>query len=135
MSSYAIMERRVSGGIEPETVQTQRPLPQTTLQFAGKAAEHVVGGLSGRSPYMLGIVILNLIGVAAAVFFLNLLISGQQQHLKTLVEQLKEQQTEIVTLHKQEFDQLLQLIPRGTAEPVPAGVPVPVTPLPQPGRR
>jgi len=109
--------------------QPRRELPQTTLQFAGHAAEHVVGGLSGRSPYMLGIVILNMLGIAAAIYFLNILITGQQQHLKSLLEVQQHQQSEIVTLHKQEFDALLQMIQRPTVEPAPA-LPVPVTPLP-----
>ncbi len=112
----------------------RRELPQTTLQFAGQAAEHVVGGLSGRSPYMLGIVILNMLGIAAAIYFLNILITGQQQHLKTLVDTLNAKQTEIITLHKQEFDQLLNMIPRYEPSQVAPAPSVPITPLPQ-GRR
>jgi hypothetical protein len=144
LSSYAIMERRMTGGIETETVQqtTHRPLPQTTLQFAGHAADSVVSGLSGRSPYMLGIVVLNVLGIAAAIYFLNILITGQQKHLANLLEVQEKQQTEIVTLHKQEFDMLLGMIPRYSTEPgqVPVPVPAPAPidrPLtqPTPGRR
>lgn len=118
--------------------QTQRPLPQTTLQFAGHAAESVVGGLSGRSPYMLGIVVLNMLGIAAAIYFLNILITGQQQHLKSLLEVQEKQQTEIVTLHKQEFDALLGMIQRPATDPAPAVTVPPIDrPLVQPpvGRR
>lgn len=135
-----ISERFVmSDPMQPQ--QPRRELPQTTLQFAGHAAEHVVGGLSGRSPYMLGIVILNVLGIAAAVYFLNVLITGQQQHLKTLVDTLNNKQTELIVLHKQEFDMLLGMIPRYEAQTAPAVVPptvntqtAPVIPLPQ-GRR
>lgn len=116
----------------PQSPQ-HRPLPTTTMQLAGHATTEVVEGI-GRTPLMLGVIVLNLIGVGAAVFFLNLLISGQQQHLKALLEVQDKQQTELITMHKQEFDQLLQMIPRG-GEPPPAVVPpVPITPLPQ-GRR
>lgn len=104
---------------DPTLPPPHRPLPQTTLQFAGHAAESVVGGLSGRSPYMLGIVLLNLLGIGAAIFFLNILIQGQQRHLAALLETQQRQQTEIVTLHKQEFDQLLTMIPRYEAPPAP----------------
>ena len=105
-----------------------RPLPQTTMQLAGHATTEVVQGI-GRTPLMLGVIVLNLIGVGAAVFFLNLLISGQQQHLKALLEVQDKQQTELITMHKQEFDQLLQMLPRNEP-PLP-----PVMPLPQQGGR
>jgi len=111
--------------------QPRRELPQTTLQFAGHAAESVVGGLSGRSPYMLGIVLLNMLGIAAAIYFLNILITGQQNHLKSLLELQREQQSEIVTLHKQEFDQLLNMIPRYEAPAAPS-LTAPVIPPPAP---
>jgi hypothetical protein len=121
-------ERRMS--VESETIHTQhRSLPLTSMQLAGHATTEVVQGI-GRTPLMLGVIVLNLIGVGAAVFFLNLLISGQQQHLKALLEVQDKQQTELITMHKQEFDQLLQMIPSGGAPPLP-----PVMPPPQPGQR
>jgi hypothetical protein len=113
-----IMERPMSDPAAPHP--GQRPLPQTTLQFAGHAADSVVSGLSGRSPYMLGIVVLNVLGIAAAIYFLNILITGQQKHLAALLDVQEKQQTEIVTLHKQEFDMLLQMIPRYEAQAAPA---------------
>lgn len=114
-----------------------RPLPQTTLQFAGHAADSVVSGLSGRSPYMLGIVVLNVLGIAAAIYFLNILITGQQKHLANLLEVQDKQQTELITLHKQEFDQLLGMIPRyeTPVPPTPSAAVAPITPPPQPGQR
>ena len=128
-SGVAIVEeRRMS--VESETIHTQhRTLPLTTMQLAGHATSEVVQGV-GRTPLMLGVIVLNLIGVGAAVFFLNLLISGQQQHLKALLEVQDKQQTELINMHKAEFDQLLQMIPTGNPPPLP-----PVTPLPQPGQR
>jgi hypothetical protein len=96
----------------------RRPLPQTTLQFAGHAAENVVSGLSGRSPYMLGIVLLNMLGIAAAIYFLNILIQGQQRHLNALLTQQSTQQTEILTMHKHEFDTLVAMIPRIENQPM-----------------
>jgi hypothetical protein len=114
---------------DPAPPPTHRPLPTTTMQLAGHATTEVVEGI-GRTPLMLGVIVLNLIGVGAAVFLLNLFISGQQQHLKALLEVQDKQQTELITMHKQEFDQLLQMIPRGDAPPLP-----PVMRLPQPGQR
>jgi hypothetical protein len=96
-----------------------RPLPQTTLQFAGHAAENVVSGLSGRSPYMLGIVVLNVLGIAAAIYFLNVLITGQQNHLANLLTLQQHDQEQLLLMHKDEFNQLLQMIPRAPGEPVP----------------
>jgi hypothetical protein len=113
---------------DPAPPPTHRPLPTTTMQLAGHATTEVVQGI-GRTPLMLGVIILNLIGVAAAVFFLNLLIQGQQAHLKALLEVQDKQQTELIQMHKQEFDQLLNMIPRNEP-PLP-----PVMPLPQQGGR
>ena len=94
--------------------EPRRPLPQTTLQFAGHAAENVVSGLSGRSPYMLGIVLLNMLGIpAAAIYFLNILIQGQQRHLAALLTQQSTQQTESSSCTRAEFDALLALLPEG----------------------
>jgi len=114
---------------DPAPPPTHRPLPTTTMQLAGHATTEVVQGI-GRTPLMLGVIILNLIGVGAAVFFLNLLISGQQAHLSALLAVQDKQQSEIIAMHKAEFDQLLQMIPRGDPPPLP-----PVMPLPQPGQR
>jgi hypothetical protein len=86
----------------------QRPVPQSTLQMAAMTSDAVVVGL-GKSPALLGVVVLNIAALIAAVYFLNLLISGQQQHLKALLEVQSRQQTEIVTLHKAEFDALLEM--------------------------
>ena len=68
-----------------------RPLPVSTVQLAGQATSDVVGGMA-KSPIMLGVVVINLIGIVAAVYFLNLLIAGQQ---KLFTELLNVQQTHL----------------------------------------
>jgi len=113
---------------DPAAPPQHRPLPTTTMQLAGHATTEVVEGI-GRTPLMLGVIVLNLIGVGAAVFFLNLLISGQQAHLKSLLEVQDKQQTEIITMHKQEFDALLNMLNKGEA--LPAAIPPPPTSVPQ----
>jgi len=117
-----IEEERLMSTIEPQYPQTPpRPLPQSTVQLAHATSDAVISGL-GRTPLMLGVVVLNVIGIAAAVYFLNLLISGQQAHLKALLEVQNRQQTEIVTLHKQEFDALLEMAQRYS-------IPIPTSPI------
>ena len=105
----------------------RRPLPQGTLQAASQVSGDVVEGLS-RTPLMFGIVVLNVIAIAAAVYFLNLLIHGQQQHLqglltvqqahiKDLIDHHKGQLDQIVSVHNREFDALMEMIGR-PREPV-----------------
>jgi uncharacterized protein HemX len=80
------------------------------MQLAGHATSAVVEGLSSnRAPWMLGIVILNVLGIAAAVYFLNVLITGQQEHLKALLATQQQQTTELLVMHKSEFDSLLEM--------------------------
>jgi hypothetical protein len=105
----------------PPQYGPSRPMPQSTLQMAHVTSDAVISGL-GRSPMLLGVVVLNCIGIAAAVYFLNLLISGQQAHLKSLLEVQNRQQTEIVTLHKAEFDALLEMAQRYS-------IPIPTSPI------
>jgi hypothetical protein len=112
----------------------RRPLPQTTVALVGHATSEIVGGVV-KTPLMLAVLLLNVIGIGAAVYFLNLLISGQQRHLAALLEVQNKQQTEIVALHKHEFDALLGMIPRTEAQSVataPASAP-PSSPPPQRG--
>ena len=59
----------------------RRELPRSTIELVGQAAGDVTHGL-GRQPLMLGVVILNIIGIGCAVYFLSLLINGQQRHLE-----------------------------------------------------
>jgi uncharacterized protein HemX len=113
-----------------------RPLPTSTMQLAGHATSAVVEGLSSnRAPWMLGIVILNVLGIAAAVYFLNVLITGQQVHLKSLLETQQQQTTELLTMHKAEFDALLEMARSNAAllSRLPAD-PFPREPAQPPGR-
>jgi hypothetical protein len=118
--TIVIMEAPMS---DPTLPPRARELPTTTLQLAGHASESVVQGLSGRSPWMLGIIVLNFVGIAAAIFFLNLLIQGQQQHLKSLLELQESHTKELLEMHRLEFNALLELSNKTG---------VPITPLPAP---
>ena len=122
---------------DPTLPPPHRELPTTTLQLAGHASETVVQGLSGRSPWMLGILMLNLIGIVAAVYFLNLLISGQQQHLKSLLDVQQQQTQELLEMHRLEFNSLLELSNKSGAPitPIPPPTPPAASPGPLPGQR
>jgi hypothetical protein len=111
----------------------RQPLPQSTVQLVAQTSDALIGGL-GKSPLMLGVITLNLIGIASAVFFLNLLIQGQQKHLAALLEVQNRQQTEIVTLHKAEFDALLEMANRLATAPAPLapGSPILTQPIQPP---
>ena len=99
----------------------RRELPVSTVQLAAVTADAVVSGLS-KSPYMLGIVVLNMIGIVAAVYFLNLLISGQQAHLKALLTLQEAQHEKILAMHQKEFDALLEMGNRLSAVPPPSPI-------------
>ena len=114
----------------------RRELPQSTVQLAAVTSEAVVGGLA-RSPMMLGVICLNVIVVVAAVYFLNLLISGQQQHLKSLLEQQMALHDKTISMHQREFDALLEMGNRLSAvnqSPIAPGSPQMAQP-PAPPRR
>lgn len=131
-SRAVVVEEREQRTVSTESQQHQRQLPQNTIQLAAVAGEAVASSL-GKSPAVLGIVVLNISALVAAVYFLNLLISGQQQHLKALLDVQTRQQTEIVTLHKAEFDALLEMSNR-LAMPLPS-IPPPPQPPSQPPPR
>ena len=131
--------RDVSEQQAPPTYQvppTYRPLPIGTTQLAGQAAGDVVSGLA-KSPWMLGIVVINLIGIVAAVYFLNLLIGGQQKlfnelmtvqqaHLKQILDGQAVQYKSILDVHNREFDALVDMAKSPSS---PQGVPTaPVRP-------
>jgi hypothetical protein len=98
----------------------RRELPVSTVQLAHATSDAVISGLA-KSPYLLGVVVIVLVGVGAAIYFLQILITGQANHLKALLELQQRQQTELVLLHKQEFDALLEMANRLSAkEPSPA---------------
>jgi hypothetical protein len=86
----------------------ERQLPQSTVQMAGQVAGDVVGGIS-KTPLMLGVITLNLVGVVAAVYFLNLLINGQQKHLANLLTLQTDHLNTIINTHNREFDALMTM--------------------------
>jgi hypothetical protein len=127
-----VEERRMSD-VDPRP-PPQPPVylpPQSTIQLAHATSDAVISGLA-KSPYLLGVVVIVLVGVGAAIYFLQILITGQAFHLNHLVETSIKQQTELLALHKQEFDALLEMSNRLTTpqNPGPPGPP-PVNP-PQP---
>src|SRR5262245_41525736 len=75
----------------------QRPPPQSTVQAVGRVADDVVGGLKS-SPIILAIIVLNVILVAAALYFLNTLAENARTHREDLMKQ-----------NAQQFDQLMKL--------------------------
>jgi hypothetical protein len=83
--------------------------PMTATQLAGHGVTSVVSGLQAPSPWMLGVVILNILGIGAAVYFLNILITGQQGHLKQVLEVQQSELATIMMMHNREFDALLQM--------------------------
>jgi hypothetical protein len=117
MTDVYIVEGRPLSNVEPPP----RQLPQSTVQLVAQTSDALIGGMS-KTPLMLGIIVLNISALLAAVYFLNLLIAGQQQHLKSLVDTLTKQQTEIITMHKAEFDALLEINNK-------LAIPIPISPI------
>jgi hypothetical protein len=126
--------------------QVRRELPRSTTELVGQASSDVVSGLGKGGSAGLALVILNVIGIAAAIFFLNLLISGQQQHLGNLLRLQTGQLQEIIQVHNREFDALMDMQAKSAAALAamaasltpPPSAPVSQQsppPPPQPGRR
>ena len=76
---------------------TDQPQPQSTVQVAGQVAHDVVGGLQSQ-PLLLGIVVLNVIGIAAALYFLNLLATNNAKHLDAIMTQHQQQSETLMRL-------------------------------------
>jgi len=113
----------------------RRELPVSTVQLAAITSDAVISGL-GKSPYLLGLIILTAIGVGAAIYFLQILITGQSTHLNNLLQQQTKQQSELLAMHKAEFEALLEMSNRLTTVPpmLAPGSPT-LTQPPQPPRR
>lgn len=121
--------------VEPTPPRPPQAYPVSTVQMAHATTDAVVTGL-GKSPLMLGVVVLNVIGIAAAVYFLNLLISGQQQHLANLLTLQTAQLQEILTVHNHEFDALMETANRLSTVQNGTTLQVPTSPPPaQPAQR
>jgi len=71
--------------------------PQSTVQAAGRVADDVISGLKPQ-PLLLGIVVLNVIGICAALYFLNLLANNNAAHLGQIMAQ-----------HGAQFESMLKL--------------------------
>ena len=107
--------------------------PQSTVQLAHATSDAVISGLA-KSPYLLGVVVIVMVGVGAAIYFLQILITGQAFHLNNLLQQQTRQQSELLAMHKSEFEALLEMSNRlTTITPQGSGPqgPAPVNP-PQP---
>ena len=74
-----------------------RPPPQSTIQAAGYVAEDVVSGLRTQ-PLLLGLVVLNCIGIAAALWFLNLIAANNAAHLEQIMTINDKQMTKALEL-------------------------------------
>jgi hypothetical protein len=111
------------------------------LQTAGQAVGDVVEGLTTRSPWMLGIILLNLAGIGAAVYFLNVLILGQQGHLQQVLSVQQAEVAQILNTHDREFDALMKMVQNTldvAAKPLPVPAPPSLAPedvLPEPAPR
>ena len=115
-------------GESAERKSPPRRLPATTVELASHTSSSLITGLTSRSPFMLGIVVLNVIGIASAVYFLNLLIKGQQEHLNQLLTVQQSETREFLKMHDREFDSLMKInrdvmIPLIPVQPSPAPPP------------
>ena len=133
--THTVVERSMSTVEPPPPAQAGYLPPQSTVQLAHATSDAVISGLA-KSPYLLGVVVIVMVGVGAAIYFLQILITGQAAHLAALLSTQQRQQTELVLLHKQEFDALLEMANRLSAVPPPSSPIAPGSPiLQQPPRR
>ena len=100
-------------------------LPRTMPELTGHGISTIVGGLT---PAMLGVLLLNVIGIGAAVYFLNVLIKGQQTHLDALLDVQERQISQVLNTHNREFDSLMAMIRDASKKPVEpiVGLPMPL---------
>jgi len=135
LTETTLVERSMSN--VDQNLPPRRELPVSSVQLAAITSDAVISGL-GKSPYLLGLIVLTAIGVGAAIYFLQILITGQSTHLNNLLQQQTKQQSELLAMHKAEFEALLEMSNRLTAVPPPSPF-VPNSPIltqpPQPPRR
>ena len=90
MGEYTITERTserravMSEQHGPPSPQ-YREFPRSTVELAGQSVSDITHGIQRGSPLMMGVVVLNVIGIGCAVYFLSLLINGQATHLGNLL--------------------------------------------------
>lgn len=110
----------------------EHQLPMTATQLVGHTAGSVVKGLAAPSPWMLGVVILNVLGIGAAVYFLNILIVGQQGHLRQVLDVQQNEVRQIIDMHNREFDALMVMIGENAKAAAEASRPLPPLPIEAP---
>jgi hypothetical protein len=111
--------------------EQHRPPPHSTFQLIGQTTQDVVGGVT-KTPLMLGVILLNVVGIAAAVYFLNLLISGQQAHLGNLLTLQTNNMNLVLETHNREFDALMSMNAKVTEALAAERAAPPSTPSPTP---
>lgn len=118
-----------------------REFPRSSVELAGQAVSDVTHGIHRGSPLMMGVVVLNIIGIGCAVYFLSLLINGQQKHLGELLTLQQAQIKQITEVHNREFDALMDMQTKANAAlanvhalytPPPQPTPLQVAPAPPP---
>lgn len=66
----------------------ERPPPQSTVEAAGRIAVDMVNGLKTQ-PVLLALVLLNIVGIGAAAWFLHGLAGAQAERSKAVLDLLK----------------------------------------------
>lgn len=107
-----------------------REFPRSSVELAGQAVSDVSHGVRAGGPLMMGVLLLNVIGIGCAVYFLSILINGQAQHLGNLLTRSETQMKQIVDVHNREFDALMEM--QAKANAALAAVHALYTPPPQP---
>jgi len=113
MSTIVVAETRNMSEVVEE--RYQRPVPTTTIQAAGQAIGDVTSGLS-RTQIMLGVIVLVCSGMAAAVYFLNLLINQNSKHMTEIITLQENSFKGLIAMHEKEFDALMEMVGRAQAE-------------------
>lgn len=73
--------------MQSDDQNSARRLPQNTVQAVGQAATDVIGGLR-QSPTILAIVVLNIAGIAGAIWFLNKLMDRARTNMEVVTSQM-----------------------------------------------
>ena len=85
----------------------ERDLPRTMPELASHGLTTIVGGLT---PAMLGVLLLNICGIAAAIYFLRILILGQQMHLGALLAVQERQMSQFYSMEQRHFTTFTEMI-------------------------
>lgn len=105
----------------------ERELPRTMSELTGHGITTIVGGLT---PAMLGVLLLNVVGIAAAVYFLNLLIKGQQTHLDALLNVQERQMSQFYSMEARHFGVFTEMIKGQQADMKELRIPPPTPEFP-----